>query len=126
MLSYLLSSASLLMRGQGQLFSFYLFKIGTCFRSVFHTSCHSVCGTRWFIMAAASNLEWRSYLNQMSLYGERSRYLYSKMCCAGEWRNLWDSLSVWSVFSVVKPHSCYYRAIYRWCVQDKPLFLLES
>lgn len=50
-------------------------------------------------MAALWNLEQGSYLNVMSSYGERSRYLYSKMCCAGEWRDLWTEVELvsWSV-----------------------------
>ncbi len=39
-------------------------------------------------MAALWNFKRGNYLNEMSSYGERSRYLYSKMCCAGEWRDL--------------------------------------
>lgn len=75
-----------------------------------HTSWHSVSETQWdtggssfrLTMAALWNLEQGSYLNVMSLYGERSRYLYSKMCCAGEWRDLWTEVELvsWSaVFS---------------------------
>lgn len=75
-----------------------------------HTSWHSVSKTQWatggssfrLTMAALRNLEQGSYLNVMSSYGERSRYLYSKMCCAGEWRDLWTEVELvsWSaVFS---------------------------
>lgn len=32
----------------------------------------------------------RTYLHEMSSYGERSRFLYGKMCCVGELSNLID------------------------------------
>lgn len=40
-------------------------------------------------MAGMWNFERGDYLHEMSSHGERTRYLYSKMCCAGEW---WDSI----------------------------------
>lgn len=39
-------------------------------------------------MVALWECEREKYLKEMSSYEERIRYLYSKMCCAGEWRKL--------------------------------------
>lgn len=39
-------------------------------------------------MTTLWNLERENYLHEMSSYGERCRYLYTKMCCAGEWTDL--------------------------------------
>lgn len=56
-------------------------------------------------MAVSWNHDQRSFLILMSLYGERSRYLYSKMCCTGEWmRSLWTKVELDCCVSVVKSH----------------------
>lgn len=57
-------------------------------------------------MAVSWNHDQRSFLIQMSLCGERSRYLYSKMCCTGEWRSLWTEAEFDCCFRIVKPHGC--------------------
>lgn len=56
---------------------------------VWNTEGHSMRVCLRIIMATLWNREGGNYLHEMSSYGERSRYLYSKMCCAGEWRDLW-------------------------------------
>lgn len=94
MSTYLLSSW---IKGAGPTTGFHLLESGSCFffKSL-HTSWHSVSGTQRaiggsclrLIMASLWNVD-RGNHRAMCSYGESSRYLYSKMCCTGEWRDLW-------------------------------------
>lgn len=87
-------------KGQGQLYTALTSKKGV--PVLFKVTSHHLAQDVWdtggwgspfrLIMDMLWTAERGSNLNVMSTYGERSRYLYSKMCCAGEWRTLWTKV----------------------------------
>lgn len=87
-------------KGQDQLYTVLSSKRGVLV--LFKVSSQQLAQSVWdtgewgspfrLVMDMLWTLERGSNLNVMSSYGERSRYLYSKMCCAGEWRTLWTKV----------------------------------